>query len=101
MSSISYTDNTCCLQCKNSFFVSVFAANIMCYIVPVWLLKYFPGGTEKDGIILHQKEERLIFMQTNIQQNRKALALVIKIEADSINTSLQTHRAPLCGSWVE
>lgn len=73
----------------------MFAANIMCYIDPFWLLKYFPGGTEKDDIILHQKEERLIFMQTNIQQNRKALALIIKIETDAINTSLQIHRAPV------
>lgn len=79
----------------------MFAANIMCYIDLFWLLKYFPGGDEKDGIILHQKEKSLIFMQTNIQQNRKALALVIKIEADAINTSFQLHRAPLCGSWVE
>ena len=79
----------------------MFAANIKCYIDPVWHPKYFPGGDEKDGIILHQKEKSLIFMQANIQQNHKALAVVIKVEAGVINTSFQIHRAPLCGSWVE
>lgn len=73
----------------------------MCFIDPFWLLKYFSGGDEKGGVTLHQKEKNLIFMQTNILQNHKALALVIKIEADAINTSFQIHRAPLCGSWVE
>lgn len=79
----------------------MFAVNTMCYIDPFWLLKCFPDGDGKDGIILHQKEKSLIFMRTNIQQNHKALALVIKVEANAINTSFQIHRAPLCGSWVE
>lgn len=83
------------------FFVSAFVANIRCYIYPFWLLKYFLGGDGKDGIILRQKGKSLIFMQTNIQQNRKTPALVIKIESDAINTSFQIHRAALCGSWVE
>lgn len=79
----------------------MFAANITCYIDSAWVFQCFPGSDEKDGIILNQMEKSLIFMQTNIQQNHKALALVIKIEADVINASFQIHRAPLCDSWAE
>lgn len=51
------TENTSCQQYKDrGFFVSVFAASVMCYIDLLWPLKNFPGGDEKDGISLQGRK---------------------------------------------